>query len=388
MSSIKEETLANIQKVAELENLKADTQAKKAVLDNKIISNRLEQVQQNEKDMEIAKKSNYGALSKEEVENTVKDNDEYMEASQVPIDFICNTFDGKVPFFRKNLILIGAQTGEGKSTAVANLAYTALINKNKKTQKTYRILVITNEEKREDFYNRVTSLSRGWHYTNHSKFSFEQRKEFSKMIPILSANGRLTVIDDNHGGSHGVTTSVEGLETIFNSLIENKEYYDIVILDYYQNIIHSKLNPMLTQYQVQEKVTRLLDKFKNVYPAPIVVMSQLKPSDGKEKIPFQYRIMGSKSIMVPATFAAEMVIDRKNLRTKWVVHKSRYTESMGKDFWTGYDKGRFVEYTNAFAEKVQKMALDREAYQLNQKIDQTNGLPDVFKEEKKTEEGK
>lgn len=381
MSDIKDQTLAHIKEAAELENLKADTQAKKAVLDNKIISSRLEQVKQNEKDLEIAKKSSYGALSKEEIENTVKDNDEYMGAAQHPLTFICSTFNNMIPFFRKNLILIGAQTGEGKSTAVANIAYSSLINKNKETGKTLRTLVITNEEKREDFYNRVTSLAKGWHYTNHSKFTPEQRKEFNKMIPILSNGGRLTVIDDTHGGSHGVTTSIEGLETIFDSLIENKEYYDVVIIDYYQNIIHSKKNPSLTQYQVQERVSRALDKFKNLYPAPVVIMSQLKSSDGKEKIPFQFRIMGSKSIMVPATFASEMVIDRKNLRTKWVVHKSRYTEAIGKDFWTGYDKGRFVEYTNSFAEKVQKMHMEREAYKLNQKIDESNGLKDVFKKD-------
>lgn len=384
MSDLKSETIAGIQKVAELEKLKADTQEKRTILDNKVVSIKLESLQQNEREIEIAKNANYGALSKQEIDSIVNDNDQYMEAAKDPMTFICPTFDEVVPFFRKNLILVGAKTGEGKSTAIANLAYTALLSRDPKTGKLLRTLVITNEEKREDFYNRITSLINGWHYTNHSKFTEIQRKEFSRMIPVLSSSGRLTVIDNNHGGSHGVTTSIEGLATLFNSLIENKEYYDIVLIDYYQNIMSSKLNPALDQYKVQEKFSRLVDDFKNNYPAPIVIMAQLKSQGDKEQIPFQIRLMGSKSIMVPSTLTIEMVVDRKNLRTKWVVHKSRYTEGMGVDFFTGYDKGRFVEYSVDFAEKVQKQAYEREARKINNAIDKNNGIKDVFdkKEEK------
>lgn len=383
MSSIKDEALADIAKAGELDRLKADTAAKKAEYDNKMYTAKLEAMKENERDLEIAKKSSYGALDKEEVEKIVKDNDEYMESAQTPMMFICPTFNDIVPFFQKNLILVGAKTGEGKSTAVANLAFGAFTTRHNKTGKLLRILVITNEEKREDFYNRITSLARGWHYTNHSKFTPEQRAEFSKMIPVLSSDGRLTVIDNNHGGSHGVTTSIEGIETLFNSLLENKEYYDVVLIDYYQNIIQSKTNPYMDQYKVQEKFSRLVDNFKNNYPAPIVVMAQLKSQKEKESDPFQIRLMGSKSIMVPATLAIEMVVDRKNLRTKWIVHKSRYTEGMGKDFWTGYDRGKFIEYTTAFAERVQRMAYEREA----RKIEKATEKQDAPKEEKK-EEGK
>lgn len=382
MSEQKDDFDKNMDKVIELEKLKADTAIKKTYLDNKIISNKLETMQQHEKEIELAKSASYGALSAEVVKDIVKDNSDYMEAAKDPMCFINDSFKDVVPFFQKNLILVGAKTGEGKSTAVANIAFTSLLSKNKLTGKMYRILVITNEEKREDFYNRITALIKGWHYTNHSKFTSDQIKEFNQMIPILSSSGRLTVIDNNHNGSHGVTTSIEGIETLFNNLIETKEYYDVVLIDYYQNIITSKMDPKLDQYRVQEKFARLVDDFKNNYPAPIVVMAQLKSQKENSQDPFQIRLMGSKSIMVPSTLAIEMVIDRKNLRTKWVVHKSRYTEGMGKDFWTGYDKGKIVEYSTAFAEKVQKMAYEKEARRVNQEIDKNNGLPGVFNDKK------
>jgi hypothetical protein len=391
MSDIKDQTEEHLKKIAEQKRIKDDAALQRAQYDSKLYASKIAEQEREEKELELAKKANYGALSAEEVAQTVKDNQEYMEASKHPMMFINRIFDKLVPFFRKNLILFAGQTGEGKSTAVVNLAYSALGQRNPKTGKLLRTLIITNEEKREDLYNRVTCLHKGWHYTNHSSFTDEQRAEFDKMIPVFSSGGRLTIIDDCHGGSQGVTTSIEGLEAIFQSLIEKKEYYDIVIIDYYQNFIHSKTNPGLDMYKVQERVSGFLNNVKNMYPAPIVVMAQLKPfnQDAKDRPPFQTRLMGSKSIMVPCTFAAEMVIDRKNLRTKIVVHKSRYTEAFSfKDFWVGYDKGKFVEYTTAFADKVQAAFFKKEEYKLNQTIDKTNGIKNVFKSEEKKEEGK
>lgn len=374
----------NMEKVIELEALKNDTAAKKAVLDNRRVSSQLEQLQQNERDMETAKSTNYGALTTEQIAEIQKANDEYMEAAKHAMTFMIPEFDKIVPFFRKNFILIGARTGEGKSTAVANIAFKTMQMKNPLTGKTRRVLVLTNEEKAEDFYNRVTALSRGWHYTNHSDFTDEQKKIFHNMIPVLASGGRLTVIDNNHNGSHGVTTSIEGIETIFENLLAKGEFYDVVLIDYYQNIIHSQKFPHLSENEVQARLSRMMDKYKNAYPAPIVMFAQINPPDKDDKIPFQHRIKGRKIIMDPATFAAEMIRNTAESYTKWVVHKSRFTEAIGKDMKTGYDMGKFVRYDNAFAEKIQARTYRREAEKMNALIDQHNGIKfDDKKEEPK-----
>lgn len=379
----KDDFVKNMEKVAEQEALKADTAAKEAVIKNKRASAQLEAIEQNEKDMAIAKSTNFGALTLAQIESIQKANQAYIEAAKNAMIFINPTFNNKVPFFRKNFILVGARTGEGKSTAVANIAYAVMGSKHPVTGKTLRTLVLTNEEKAEDFYNRVTCLHKGWHYVNHNQFTKEQIDTFDKMIPILASNGRLTVIDNNHNGAHGVTTSIEGISTVFDNLIAKEEWYDVVIIDYYQNIIHSQKYPHLSENDVQARLSRMMDKYKNTYPAPIVMMAQITPPDKEDKIPFQHRIKGRKIIMDPATFAVEMVRDTKNLRTRWVVHKSRFTEAIGSDWFTGYDYGKFVPYTTAFAEKVQKMAYEREARKINSAIDQNNGLKDVFKKEEK-----
>jgi len=372
------DTKEAFEKNMELEKLKADTAAKKAVLDAKRINSQLEQIEQNERDMAKAKATDFGALTNDQIAQIQKDNDEYMEAAKNAMTFIDPVFDNLVPFFRKNFLLIGAKTGDGKSTAVANIAFTTMGKVNPLTGKTRRVLVITNEERAEDFYNRITSLVKGWHYTNHNKFTDEQKATFRKMIPILASGGRLTVIDNNHNGSHGVTTSIEGIATIFDNLLANNEFYDVVLIDYYQNIIHSQKYPHLSENEVQARLSRMMDRYKNEYPAPIIMMAQVNPPDKEDKVPFQHRIKGRKIIMDPTTFAVEMIRNTKELYTKWVVHKSRFTEAIGQDMKTGYDKGRFVKYDTAFAEKVQRMALDRAARKMNAQIDQKNGLPDVF----------
>lgn len=386
MSELKDEFAKNM----ELEKLKADTAAKKAVLDSRRVDAQMEAMEQNDRDMATAKGTNFGQLTAEQVAEIQRANDEYMEAAKHAMTFIDPVFDNIVPFFRKNFILLGARTGDGKSTAVANIAFSTMGKTNLQTGKLRRVLVLTNEEKAEDFYNRITCLIKGWHYTNHNKFTKEQKDTFHKMIPILASGGRLTVVDNNHNGSHGVTTSIEGISTVFDNLLAHEEYYDVVLIDYYQNIIHSQKYPNLSENEVQARLSRMMDRYKNEYPAPIVMMAQINPPDKDDKVPFQHRIKGRKIIMDPATFAAEMMRNTAEYYTKWIVHKTRFTEAIGKDIKTGYDRGRFVKYDTAFVEKVQKMAYERESRRINEAIDKNNGIPNAFdkKEKEKEEEGK
>lgn len=377
MSDVKDDFKENMAKVAELESLKNDTAAKKAVIDNKRVNQTLEKIKQDEKDHALIKSANFGSLSQEEILDIQRANDEYIEAAQKPMEFIVDkVFENVVPFFRKNFILIGGKTGEGKSTTVANIAFSVLKQRNKQTNQLCRVLVITNEERAEDFYNRVTALIKGWHYTNHSKFTKEQIDTFHEYIPKLARN--LVVIDNNKNGSTGATTSIEGIEAIFDNLLATKTYYDAVIIDYYQNITHSKSNPYASENEVQAKLARAMDRYKNLYPAPIVMMAQVNPPDKDDKVPFQYRIKGRKIIMDPATLVMEMAADRKNLRTQWTVWKSRFTEAVGQQFYTGYKFGKYVEYTNEFAEEVQRMAYKK----ADEAINKTIGIPDAFGEKK------
>lgn len=388
MSDIKEDTLKKLAESAEKEKKRKEVADKELILKERRVNNELERIVKNDKELELAKSTSYGVITDEQISQIQKDSREYIEAARRRMLFINNTFDGVIPYFRKNLILIGGKTGEGKSTTVANIVATTIKQTNVSTGKRCKALVITNEEKTEDVYNRITCFAKGWHYVNHDKFTDEQIKIFENYIPILAKDGWLKVIDDSHGSTPdapitGVTTSLEGIQGIFDGLIKDGVHYDVVIIDYYQNVNKSKKNPGLANWQVQEQLAALLDQYKNIYPAPIVLMAQVSPPNEDNTVPFKVRIEGRKSILNVCTACVEMIADRENLRTEWFIHKSRFNESVGTSILTGYDKGRFVPYNPEFQNKVtlmkeRKMANDQDkliGIQADKKKDDKNTQP-------------
>jgi hypothetical protein len=246
------------------------------------------------------------------------------------------------------------------------------------TKKKRRVLVLTNEEKREDVYNRVTCLIKGWNYVNHDQFTDEQLAIFTDYIKWLSADGMLTVIDDAYNKAGGTTTTLEGICTVFDNLLENKEFYDVVLIDYYQNINQSRKFPTMKNWEVQEVLATRLDRYKNIYPAPIVLLAQVAPPDSERKTPFKQRIEGRKSVLNVSTCAIEMIAKREDLCTEWWIHKSRFNEAVGEHIKTGYKHGEYVTYDDEFKDAVARMKAARELEDVNKAIK----MPDV------TEDGK
>lgn len=374
---------AGIKDKADFEREKEEVAKIELVVRKRRAENAIDKIQEGDKNAQISKTTSYGALSAEEVRTIQKDNTEYMLAARAKMVFMNEMFAKAIPYFRKNLILIGGKTGEGKSTTVANIAFTTIKKVNKETRKRRRVLVLTNEEKREDVYNRVTCLIKGWHYTNHDKFTDEQLNVFNQYIGVLSDGGMLTVIDDQHGGASGTTTTLEGVCQVFDNLIANDEFYDVVIIDYYQNVKESRHNFAMNEWEVQAAFAKKLDQYKNIYPAPIVLMAQVQQQDPDKKVPFKNRIEGRKVILNVATCCVEMIAKREDLCTEWIMHKSRFNEAVGEKITTGYYNGAYVPYTEEFKAAVAKMKAEREA----KEIDKTIKMPST-KEVETPEEAK
>lgn len=373
MSDAVNELNAHLEREAELSKRKKELSEKRLVLDERRVNFEHSRLLEMDRSTEVVKNSDFGALSMEEAQELVRESNEYMRAARNSMQFMTPDFDTIVPFFRKNLILIGGATGDGKSTCVCNIAMNIIRQRNPDTGDLRKVLIITNEEKREDVYNRITCGLRGWAYTNHNKFTDHQIQIMNESLVYMATKGIVVVVDDFWKGSSGTTTTIEGIRNLFSKLMETDTKYDAILIDYYQNVNSSSTNPRLTEFEVQDLFKSELDKFKNIYPAPIVVLAQCKPPDEERKEPFEFRIKGRKSICVPSTYIMEIASDKKFSRTEWIIHKTRFTEAIGKSIWTGFDRGKFVAYTQEFENEIQRKI---EALEM-QKINSTIGIKEV-----------
>lgn len=258
-------------------------------------------------------------------------NSEYFYYVKQSGKFLGKEFEGFVPYFANNLILIGAKSGSGKSTLTANFALDAY-------DQGKNVLIITNEEVVSDCYNRITCLQNHWSYTNHGTFTSEQIKTFNSNYEKLGE--KIRIIADHHNGRGGLTTTLEGITYILESLHKTSVQYDVIIIDYFQNISQSLDHPYKKEWEILDKLTQYLDQFRKVYKAPIILLSQINQDDDA---PFKERIERCKSIYNRATCAIEVNAIYDQLATDFTIHKSRFSQGIGKKIIMGFDKGRYVD---------------------------------------------
>lgn len=318
-----------------------------------------EQLQEQRKELEKLESFDLGAYNEEYATKLAEETSDYLIRARKSKTFLNNDFRGKVPFFARNIILAAAETGGGKSTLSANLTCQAILQGQ-------RVLVLSNEENPGDIYNRITCLIEGWSYSNHEKFTDEQIKKFKENIVTLSK--RLTVIGDNYNDMNGCTTTIEGIENICNSLLRKKTEFDLIIFDYYQNIDRSVKVPGLSDIQVQYRFCKFLDQYKNKSSAALVVLSQKKPQPKDKEMPFREQIEGRKTILNVATCALDVVKDVENYCTLFKIMKSRFNDCIGQTLRVGFQKGKYVQYTNEFKLEAQTMRAAREQAELMAKV--------------------
>jgi len=320
-------------------------------------------IEESEELLEAAKNVRVDIVDENYYANLIKENTEYFEYAQNCPDFMNSDFRDTVPYFSRNLIFIGAESGQGKSTIAGNLAFHTI-------KQDKNVLILTNEEIDSDVYNRVTCLCRGWGYTNHKKFSKEQIGEFNRMYSVLGQ--RLTVVSDKYNGKSGTTTTFEGIKSVLDSLLTTSKKYDVIIIDYFQNISTSLEDRNSPEWKVLDKLSQYLDNYRKLYNAPIILLGQLKPSNADEPAPFKERIERCKAIYNKATCCLEVKADVENSRTEFICHKSRFTQGIGKKIFAGFDKGKYVHFDDAFKNRtllVRQAVDDKKFLEQTMKVD-------------------
>jgi replicative DNA helicase len=331
------------------QSLREKVQEKKLFVEDYKYTNELERIKKSEADLKIAEKVNVGIMTDEDILEVQERSRLYLESAKNGMTFLHESFRKWVPCWAGNIILVGARTGSGKSTLAANLLLSTIQQINPLTGKNRKVLCISAEETLSQVFNRLTCLVKNYDYNEQDEFTDEQKENLIKFIPRWAKNGVSVIGDDDST----CVASLEGLESILKNLLATKTYYDLIVIDYIQKFNTSSKNPMQNEYNVLKAAMKILDKFKNVYPGAIVVLSQLKAQNEEETLDFQTRLRGSSDIITPCTVALEMQIDSKLNKTRFIVKKNRYKGSTlghGKDM--GFKKGWFVPYTEEFQKEI------------------------------------
>lgn len=261
-------------------------------------------------------------------------NSQYVKAKdqyKCSLPFITPGLTKLVPLYYPNLILVGALTGSGKTTASANIVHQLI--KEKK-----RVLIISNEELVLDVYTRIACLDLDLNINDRLSFTDEQHNLIRSKIPEIGQFIR--VVDTDYDSNHNLTSSIEGMRSLFEHISEEKRW-DCIIIDYYQKVTKSQYSETTAHHFVLQEFTHLLDKFYKICHAPVIVMCQLHPSKSDDA-DFESRIKLGKSILVSSTFALEIESDKTTFETKWICHKGRWG-NQGIKLTTIWSKGKFSD---------------------------------------------
>lgn len=343
-----------------LDKKRKEVQEKKLLVEDRRYSNELERIQKGDEDMLRTSNVNVGVLTDEDILTIQKQNRAHLEASKNSMMFLNKEFSKIVPFFPGTLALIGARTGGGKSSLAANLITSTVRQINPITGNNRRVLLISSEELPITCYNRLTCHIKDMNFDAQDEFTEEQKEVLVDYIAKWARAG-VTILgeDDAH-----LTTSIEGIDSIFKNIIKADAHYDLILIDYIQKITTSRKNPSMKPHEVLRETMYLLDGYKNKLNSAIAVMSQLssqKSGDDAVELDFQDRLRGCRDLITPSTVAIELVPFYSDHKSRFIIRKNRYKGStVGGHIDLGYKKGKYIPYTEEFQKEVNAAKEKRE----------------------------
>lgn len=316
--------------------------AKKRQLEEARVDADFEKLEILKKAEETAKNFDFFSMSGEKLEKIKQEQRAFHAACGNKLKFVTEALTDFVPMHAGSVILVGAQTGHGKSTAAANIAAGIITDPNK------RVLIISGEEMTGDVYNRIACIETAWDYSRFSQFTNQELDQLSARVDEIA---KQVVVYDSSSEIEGLSTSIEGLKLISEKLIAGQaqgQVFDCIIIDYFQKINRSLRSPDQDYYSILAEASDVIDRLKNNYRAPIVVFSQLKPKgNSKEPPSFEERIKLCRNLLVVSTFALEVIPYPDVLQTGFLCQKARWgsERSVGREIRVAYRAGRFEELT-------------------------------------------
>lgn len=324
----KAEQKERIKKVSDAVRYHHDAKQLKRIMDAKKIENDLS---------DIDFSMDYDSLAEEM-------KDDYKER-QNSVSVLFPELDEFIQLAPGSLALVCAATGTGKSTITANIAYN-LLREGKK------VLIIANEERKTDVAARISCLD-----MNISIHSYKKKDKLPQTIVdsaidnIKKFKDNLTILALCYKNNSSIVTSPEGMKKILQNAAGR---FDVVMIDYYQNVNVSIEHPDIKPHEANEMFARDIDAIKNQIGCPIILMAQIRRGDEN----YKERLEGRKLIINKCTDVFELIIDKEFSRSEIVCHKDRWIGQQGEHVFIGYDKGRYVPYTKDFEEDIRQKKID------------------------------
>ena len=278
--------------------------------------------------------------SKASLINMVRDIRKYNAMLEQKITFVNKILTNAVPLTMENLYLLCAYSGNGKSSCVANVAEPLW-------QEQKKVLVISNEESKQDVYLRIACLKLDLDFNDYKKgrMSKTDLAEASMLFPDIAKYVDIFDVDNKDGA----TSTLEGVIEILEAARDGK--YSCILLDYYQNIIRSINEPTMSKYEILDRFRSYLMRFIKNSSVPVIACVQLHSLGKRNNKDLDSRIIAGPTIYQAATVVIEMVPNFKNWTTNFLIKKDRFGLT-GHRVELGFDNGKFVEITDEFKRKV------------------------------------
>lgn len=243
------------------------------------------------------------------------------------IPFISPQFDPDF-FLCQGMTIVGAKSGESKSTTCANIVSGFVKHSPNK-----RVIVITNEEGPDAVIDRVSCvlIKRNYIDLYKGRMSSSDRQKIEETSIKLSET--VEIVDDP-------TWDMSCLEDVI-AVLEHaaKNGVHMVIVDYLQTVTHSREHAHLESYQVSKKLGLYLKDYGRRVGVPVIVFAQLKPKT--EGASIQDRIQNDKTIYNHAFNVIEVIPNFQTLITEFIIHKGRFELKQGKKIAMRFVNGRY-----------------------------------------------
>lgn len=247
---------------------------------------------------------------------------------QTKVPFMCPEF---APDFwlGQGMTLIGALSGQSKSTTAANLLAGFLTHVPEG-----QALVISNEDAPDAVYGRISCILQKKSFMEYFKGKMGEREAMFVEAGVTEVADRIEVVEDPTWD----TTVLEDVEAILETAAASKNI-KLVLLDYLQTVNVSKADDRAEAFMVSKKLGHFLKDFGRRHAVPVVVFAQLKPQG--ENAEMQSRIQNDRTIYNHAFNVIEIIPDFNRMLTTFKIHKERFGFSQGREIVMKFKAGRY-----------------------------------------------